>query len=127
MIALLGKRVRPFLNTPHEYLKAQGFAAQILAVVSNDIAWDLDSAQVAIVEVDDTATLQNPTNQRAGFTYILVATQGADGDETLAFGAAYLWPGGVAPTLTLGAGAIDIFTFISDGTNMLGMAAQDFQ
>ena len=115
------------VGTVHSFQSAQGFAAENLTVASGSLAWNLDNAQVAIATIDQTTTLANPTNQRAGFTYTLIALQGADGDETLAFGSAYLFPGGVAPTLTTGAGSVDLVSCLSDGTNMHCGATQDFQ
>lgn len=36
------------------------------------------------------------------------------------------WPSGTVPTLTTTAARMDVFTFISDGTNWYGAASQDF-
>ena len=41
----------------------------------------------------------------------------------VAYGAAYLWPGGVAPTLTATAGAVDILLWWTDGTDMYCIGA----
>ena len=40
--------------------------------------------------------------------------------KTLAWSTGYKWPGNTAPTMTVTASAVDIFTFTSDGTYMYG-------
>lgn len=92
-----------------------------------NIAWNLDLNQTATVTLTDNRTLDNPTNMRAGGTHIVRVVQDATGSRTLAFGSAYKWMGGVAPTLTTTANAVDILTFYTDGTDMLGAATLDLQ
>jgi hypothetical protein len=63
----------------------------------------------------------DPTNPKAGATYILKLTQPASADGIVNWdniGASNIkWPGGVEPTLTASAGAVDIITLIcTDGT-----------
>ena len=52
--------------------------------------------------------------------------QDGTGSRTLAYNAIYKWPAGVAPVLSTAANAIDILTFVSDGTNMYGVAQKAF-
>lgn len=109
-----------------EYTKTQNFNATTLTDGAN-ISWDLESNQVCSVTLEGNRTLDNPTNMVDGATYILIVKQDGTGSRTLAYGTAYKWEGGTAPTLTTTATTgIDILTFISDGTSMYGMAAQDF-
>lgn len=91
-----------------------------------NIAWNLNTAQAAKVTLAGNRTLDNPTNMKAGGTYILRVIQDGAGSRTLAYGAAYKWPGGTAPTLSTGGGAVDILTFLSDGTSMFGVAQLNF-
>jgi len=90
------------------------------------ISWNLDSNQVATVTLDQNSTLSNPSNQQAGGTYVLIVKQPAGANYTLSFGTDYQFVGGTAPTITATNGAVDILTFISDGTNMYGGFLQDF-
>lgn len=83
-----------------------------------NIAWDLDDGGSADVTLAGNRTLDNPTNMVDGAIYRLRIIQDGTGTRTLAYGAAYLWPGGVAPTLTATAGAVDIITWLCDGTDM---------
>ena len=59
-----------------------------------------------------------PTNLKDGAFYALKVVQNA-GSNTLTWASTFKWTGGTAPTLSTAAGAIDIFLFESDGTNML--------
>jgi hypothetical protein len=111
--------------TANEYTKTQNFNATTLSDGAN-ISWDLESNQVAKVTLTDNRTLDNPTNMKDGATYILRVIQDVGGTNTLAYGNAYLWEGGTAPTLTTDGDAVDILTFTSDGTSMFGVIAKDF-
>jgi hypothetical protein len=67
--------------------------------------------------------------QGAGKSFIFKLTQAATGMTTATFVAptgAIKWPGGTAPTITATASAIDILSFVSDGTNWYGTYAQAF-
>lgn len=112
-------------STARSYSKQQGFATNGLSDGAS-IAWNLDNSQVASVTLGGNRTLAAPSNQIAGHTYILIVTQDGGGSKTLAYNAVYLWPSGTAPTLTTDAAAVDILTFISDGSNMFGVAQLDF-
>lgn len=92
-----------------------------------NISWNLNNGNTAQVTLGGNRTLDNPTNMVNGGTYILKVTQDGTGSRTLSYGANYLWAnGGTAPTLSTAAGAVDILTFYSDGTNMYGVAQLDF-
>jgi hypothetical protein len=110
---------------PTAYTGQQYFAEATL-VDAASIAWDLDTQQTAAVTLGGNRTLSNPTNMQAGGTYILRVIQDGIGSRTLAFDTAYKFPGGSAPVLSTGIGAIDILTFYSDGTNMNCVAQLDF-
>jgi hypothetical protein len=107
------------------YTRQQTITAGTLSDGAN-IAWNLDTAQVAKVTLAGNRTLDNPTNMKDGGSYVLRVTQDGTGSRTLAFGSAYEWPGGVAPTLSTAAGAIDILQFNSDGTKMYGTYGLNF-
>jgi hypothetical protein len=108
------------------YNKQQLADLQTLTAGST-INWDLDDNQVAYVQLNADATLANPTNQQAGATYILIMKQDGGTVRTISFGSAYKFPAGNALTLTPATNAVDILTFISDGTNMYGGFVQDLK
>jgi hypothetical protein len=112
------------LAVAQEYTAAHNFNATTLTS-GNSIAWDLSSNQVTRLVLSTNGTMADTTNKVDGSTYILLVTQGT-GSNTLAWNATYKWPGGIAPTLTTGSGKSDIFTFVSNGTNLFGVASQNY-
>lgn len=121
--ATVGTRVA-VVNTAQEYTAAHNFNATTLTS-GNSIAWDLSSNQVTRLVLSTNGTMADATNKVDGSTYILLVTQGT-GSNTLAWNATYKWPGGTAPTLTTGSAKSDIFTFISNGTSLFGVASQNY-
>jgi hypothetical protein len=61
----------------------------------------------------------------AGKSFILKLTQAASGMTTATF-TSVKWPSGTAPTITATASAVDILSFVSDGTNWYGTFQQAF-
>ena len=112
------------LAVAQEYTAAHNFNATTLTSGSS-IAWDLSSNQVTKLVLSTNGTMADATNKVDGSTYILLVTQGT-GSNTLAWDATYKWPGGTAPTLTTGSAKSDIFTFVSNGTNLFGVASQNY-
>lgn len=112
-------------DTAQEYTATQNFNMTTLTD-SATVSWNLAANQVAELTLAGNRTLAAPTNQVAGATYILIVKQDATGSRTLTFNSAYKFPGGTAPTLTTTASAVDVITFVSDGTNMYGVSQLDF-
>jgi hypothetical protein len=121
--ATVGTRVA-VVNTAQEYTAAHNFNATTLTS-GNSIAWDLAANQVARLVLSTNGTMADATNKVDGSVYILLVTQGT-GSNTLAWNATYKWPGGTAPTLTTGSAKSDIFTFVSNGTSLFGVASQNY-
>jgi hypothetical protein len=121
--ATVGTRVA-VVNTAQEYTAAHNFNATTLTSGAS-IGWDLAANQVARLVLSTNGTMADASNKVDGSTYILLVTQGT-GSNTLAWNATYKWPGGTAPTLTTGSAKSDIFTFISNGTSLFGVAAQNY-
>jgi len=113
-------------STANEYTKAQNFDATTLTDAAS-ISWDASNNQVTSVTLTDNRTLANPTNTVDGGTYVVIVKQDATGGRTLSFGSNFKWPGGTAPTLSTAANAVDVLTFVCDGTDLLGVFQGDFQ
>lgn len=111
--------------TTNTWTQEQGFATATLTDAAT-ISWNLQTQQTAKVTLGGNRTLGAPTNMVDGFTYILRVIQDGTGSRTLAYNAVFKWPGGAAPVLSTAAGAIDILTFVSDGTNMYGAIQKAF-
>ena len=64
-------------------------------------------------------TLNNPSNLTAGQSGVIVITQDATGGRTMAFGSAFKFAGGVAPTLTTNANAVDVLSFYVESSSRI--------
>lgn len=89
------------------------------------IATDCSQSNVFTVTLGGNRTLGAPTNLLAGATYIWIVTQDGSGGRTLSFNSVFKFPGGVDPTLTTTAAAVDIISGVSDGTNIYCSAILD--
>lgn len=89
------------------------------------INWNTDSGSFATVTLAGNRTVAAPTNLKVG-TYVLVVKQDATGSRTLTWNSVFKWSGGTAPTLSTSANAVDIITFVCDGTNLYGVSVEDF-
>tara|TARA_R110000772_G_scaffold205144_5_gene315405 strand:+ start:1912 stop:2394 length:483 start_codon:yes stop_codon:yes gene_type:complete len=109
-----------------EYTKQQ-YADLVTLTPGSSVNWDLNVAQTATLTLNQATVLNNPNNQAAGATSVLIIKQPAGANYSLSFGSNYKFPGGVAPTITPSNGAVDVLTFISDGVNLLGGYSQDIR
>lgn len=96
------------------------FSEQTLTDQAN-IAWNLADGS-AKVTLAGNRTLSAPTNLTAGRLYTLRVIQ-SSGSNTLSWNAAYQFAGSTAPTLSTGAGDIDVFTFYCDGSALTLVAS----
>lgn len=97
----------------NDWGKQQYFGSvELLADSSDEVDWDLDNAQVAYLELTDDFTLNNPTNFKAGSTYILEVQQDGTGGHSLTFDTMFAWPLGFTPVVQQGVGETTMFTFI---------------
>lgn len=97
------------LATVNVFSRAQGFGIATLTDAST-ISWNLDLAQDAQVTLGGNRTLSNPSNIRNGFSYSLYLVQDGTGNRTITFGTAFKFPGGVVPTLSTAANAVDLLS-----------------
>jgi len=95
---------------------------------AGEIDWDATKEVVTLSMLTATGarTINNPTNLINGGTYVIILKQDALGSLTVTWGGNYKWKGGTAPTLTAAGDAVDIITFITDGTNMYGVDSLNF-
>ena len=105
---------------------AQQYFVEATLTDGATINWDLDAAQSAKVTLGGNRTLANPSNMRAGGTYVLRVIQDGTGSRTLTLGANYRKAGGATLVLTTTAAAIDILSFYSDGTYMYLVPSLNF-
>lgn len=112
-------------DVAQEYTATQNFNATTLTDAAT-INWDASANQVCKVTLAGNRTMAAPTNLKDGATYILRIIQDATGTRTITWNTVFKWAGGTAPTLSTGGGAIDIITFVSDGTNLYGCSQLNF-
>ena len=108
----------PTTGTGLAFDKAGYFTATALTS-GTSVSWDAGSNQSAVLVLGHNATMGAATNQANGGVYILKVTQNSS-PKTLSWNSNYKWPGNSAPTMTATGGAVDVFTFVSDGTYMYG-------
>jgi len=101
-----------------------GYKEDINALTSSaSISVDASTAPVHTVTLATNATF-TISNMVAGQSIMIIITQDGTGSRTGSF-SSVKFPGG-APTLSTGAGDIDVVSVFYDGTNYLGNIAQDF-
>lgn len=109
------------------YTKFLGQVYTETATVSGTgVTIDWFDSNVKRITLSGTTTFNNPQHLKDGATYVLIIHQPAGANYTASFGTAFKWEGSTPPTLTATNGATDIITFVSDGTNLYGVAAQNF-
>jgi len=72
---------------------------------------DLSVSSNFTLTLDQSTTLQTPTNLTAGVSGAIVITQDATGGHTMAFSSAYKFEDGNAPSLTTTANAVDVLAY----------------
>lgn len=82
------------------------------------IAWDAGVIQCPTVTLGGNRTFGAPTNLKDGCAYMLRVVQDGTGSRTLTWNAVFKF--GSTPVLQTAAGAVDVFLFESDGTNLIG-------
>ena len=101
-----------------------GYKEDINSLTSSaSISVDASTAPVHTVTLATNATF-TISNMVAGQSIMIIITQDGTGTRTGSF-TSVKFPGG-APTLSSGAGDIDVISVFYDGTNYLGNIAQDF-
>ena len=106
-------------TTAQNAFTAQQFFDDQALTSAATVSWNANTAQVATLALGHNATVANATNHQSGGVYIMRVTQNT-APKTLAWSTGYKWPGNTAPVMTSTGGAVDIFTFVSDGTYMYG-------
>lgn len=121
-----GSIVSPAISSPtiSGTVNIQAAIANYTLTDGANIAWDLNTGQVATVTLGGSRTMNAPSNLRVG-TFILHVIQDGTGSRTLTWNSVFKWPAGIAPVLTTAANRRDIFSFICDGTNLYGSYLPD--
>jgi hypothetical protein len=115
------------LGTANIFTKNQCVQPVVLTDAAS-IAVDASLSNNFKVTLGGNRTLANPTNLTPGMVLNFEVVQDATGSRTLAYGSAYKWPGGSAPTLSPGANAVDLISGIVNqaGTAILCQISKGF-
>ena len=104
-----------------------GYTETVVAIgtvgASHTFVITTGTVQTATLTASTPCTFTMPT-ATAGKSFILKLTQAATGMTTATF-TGVKFAGGTAPTITATASAVDIISFIADGTNWYGSAIQN--
>lgn len=89
------------------------------------VDWNVANGNIASLTLGGNRTINAPTNlYDDSFTLFLI--QDGTGSRTVTWNAIFKWSEGTAPTLSTAAGAIDILTFVYDGTYLYGTGLTNF-
>lgn len=99
------------LATAQSFTAAQA-AAPVALTDAATIVIDASLGNVFTLTIGGNRTLGQPTNPREGQGITIQITQDGTGSRTLAYHADWLFPGGVDPSLSTAAGAIDVLSAV---------------
>jgi len=113
------------LTNPSVNNYTEGVVAIGTVTTTNTISLTSGTVQTATLTASTACTFTMPT-ATAGKSFVLLLKQAAaTGNGTATF-TSVKWGTSGAPTITATAGKMDILTFIADGTNWYGSAAQGY-
>ena len=113
------------LTNPTVNNYTEGVVAIGTVTSSNTLSLTSGTVQTVTLTASTACTFTMPT-ATAGKSFILIVTQAATTGNGTAVFTSVKFPGGTAPTITAAAGAIDILTFVANGTSWFGTYAQAF-
>lgn len=107
---------------------AQQYSATSALTFGSTVNWDLNTAQSASLLATSNIpfTMAAPTNMKDGGTYTFKVTQFSTGGQVITWNAVFKFPGGTKFVLSTANNAVDIITFLSDGTSMFAVGQAAF-
>jgi hypothetical protein len=92
---------------------SRSYSAQTTVAVSvnNTVGYNFGTSNNFVTTLTDNATLKNPINQEPGQSGIIYMIQDGTGSRTLSFGTHWEFEGGIAPTLSTAASAVDVLIY----------------
>jgi hypothetical protein len=95
-------------STANSWTAAQVYTPQSLSIDAGAVAWDVRAAPVAVLTLTEDVTGLTLSNAAPGATYELTILQDGTGGRTMAWPAAWRWPGGSPLEVSADAGAEDL-------------------
>jgi hypothetical protein len=115
----------PTINNPTVTNYVESVVAIGTVTSSNTLSLTNGTVQTATLTASTACTFTMPT-ATAGKSFILLLKQAASTGNGTATFTSVKWGTSGAPTITATAGKMDILTFVADGTNWYGSAAQGY-
>ena len=115
----------PIINNPTVTNYVESVVAIGTVTTSNTLSLTNGTVQTATLTASTACTFTMPT-ATAGKSFVLLLKQAASTGNGTATFTSVKWGTSGAPTITATAGKMDILTFIADGTNWYGSAAQGY-
>lgn len=109
-------------NTAGKVLGTEGVWSAMAEVALTDgatVSWDMNSGFDFALTLGGNRAIANPTNPKVGQKGRLFLIQDAGGSRTVTWGANFKFAGGVKPTLSTAAGAVDLFYYDVRATNFI--------
>jgi hypothetical protein len=110
------------ITSSAEYTEFNGQAYSDIYTLTDaaTITPDFINGNVQAVTLGDNRAIANPSNIKAGATYIIILVQDGTGSRTItSWGSNYKFSGGTAPTLTTTGGQADVITLVAYTTSIL--------
>ena len=114
----------PTINNPTVTNYVETVQAVGTVGASSTLALTNGTVLTATLTASTPCTFTMPT-ATAGKSFVLILTQASSGMTTATF-TGVKWPGGTGPTITATASAVDIISFVANGSVWYGNAAQAF-
>ncbi len=100
---------------------------QFTCTTSSTIDWSQGNVATMGLTNSDTCAVTF-SNAKSGQTQVIQYKQpSSTGSGAVSYSTTIKWPAGVTPSMTTGGSAIDVCTFVYDGTNYYGSCLQNFQ
>lgn len=104
------------LSVAQQFTKAQNVSMVTLTYGAN-VNTDASLSNVFYLVATGNFNLVNPTNLGSGGSYVWILKQDATGSRLISFGSMFKFAGGVAPTLSTSANAVDRLVAIYNATD----------
>ena len=111
-------RVSVFKQDGTSVVAAASDATQTLTDAAT-VNWDMSAGNIGLWAIGANRILAAPTNLVVGSSALRI-TQDVTGSRTVTWNAIFKWSAGAAPVLSTAGGAVDIVSFIYDGTSLYG-------
>jgi len=122
-----------FTHRSTAYSNQHYYTTTNVSASGNTFTWNLNDpvAEITLNADNFVYTINAPTNMQNGGTYLLMIKLGASAGTGTALSwngntAPWAFPANTYPTITANTGAVDVVSFVSDGTYMYGNAAQNY-